>query len=149
MHGDDTMITGIKISKVEAHRDKENDITGLNVNIGIDAVDVKGGDILIAFNYAADYQEGVGALKMNGQIIAKEDAKVTKEVETRWEKEKRLPDDFAEIVLNAINYTCGTNGTFVVRPVNLSPPIVPPRIQLGQQPGGAQSGKPPKHSDLM
>lgn len=144
------MITGIKISKVEAHRDKENDITGLNVNIGIDAVEVKGSEILITFNYAADYQEGVGALKMNGQIIAKEDAKLTKEVETRWGKEKRLPDDFAEIVLNAINYTCGTNGTFVVRPVNLSPPIVPPRIQLGAQPGSAQSsGKPPKHSDLL
>ena len=147
--GDDTMITGIKISKVEAQRDKEDEITGLNVNIGIDAVSVKAGEIMITFNYAADYQEGVGHLKMNGHIIAKEDAKLTKEVEGKWEKEKRLPDDFAELVLNAINYTCGTNGTLVVRPVTLSPPIVPPRIQLGPQ-GGASTGKQGgKHSDLL
>lgn len=146
MHGDGNMITGIKISKVEAHRDKEQDITGLNVNIGIDTVSVKGGEIHIAFNYKADYQEAIGELSMSGAIIAREDARLTKEVEARWTKEKKLPDAFAEIVLNAINYTCGTNGTFVVRPVNLSPPIVPPRIQLGPE-GGAQSrGKP---SELM
>ena len=143
------MITGIRISKVEAHRDKEEEISGINVNIGIDAVSVKSGEIMITFNYAADYQEGVGALKMNGHIIAKEDAKLTKDVESSLEKEKRRPDDFAELVLNAINYTCGTNGTLVVRPVNLSPPIVPPRIQLGPQnvpPSGKQGGK---HSDLL
>ena len=51
----------------------------------------------------------------------------------RWEKEKKLPDAFAEVILNAINYACGTNGVFVARPVNLSPPIVPPKIQLGPQ----------------
>jgi hypothetical protein len=143
------MITGIKITHVEAHRDKDEDISGLNVNIGIDTVSVKAGDTYITFNYAASYNEGVGELKMKGIIIAKEDAKLTKEVEAKWEKEKKLPDDFAENILNAINYTCGTNGTLVVRPVNLSPPIIPPRIQLGGQ-GAAQSGgKPPKHSDLL
>jgi len=94
------MITGIKITKVAASREKEEDITGLNVNIGIDAVSVKAGEINIVFNYSADYQEGVGNLKMNGTIVAKEDAKLTKEVEARWEKEKRLPDDFAELVKN-------------------------------------------------
>ena len=153
------MITGIKIASVEAHRDKDEDITGLNVNIGIDEVAVKAGEISITFNYAASYQENVGELKMKGTIVAKEDAKLTKEVEAKWGKEKRLPDDFAELVLNAINYTCGTNGTLVVRPVNLSPPIVPPRIQLGPQGEGSQGGgKPPappaggkggKHPDLM
>ena len=147
------MITGIKITHVEAHRDKDEDINGLNVNIGLDAVSVKAGEIHITFNYAAAYNEGVGELKMKGVIIAKEDAKLTKDVEGTWAKEKRLPDEFAENILNAINYTCGTNGTLVVRPVNLSPPIIPPRIQLGPvggPQGGTQTGgKPPKHSDLL
>ena len=144
------MITGIKITHVEAHRDKEEDINGLNVNIGLDAVSVKAGEIHITFNYAASYNDGVGELKMKGTIIAKEEPKLAKEVESTWAKDKRLPDEFAENILNAINYTCGTNGTLVVRPVNLSPPIIPPRIQLGAQGGGSQgSGKPPKHSDLL
>ena len=127
------MITGIKINYVEAKRDKEEDMTGLNVNIGIDNVSVIGSESKIDFNYAVDYAEGVGVLKMKGSITAKEDDKLTKEIKNRWETEKKLPDGFAELVLNAINYACGTNGVFVVRPVNLSPPIVPPRIQLGPE----------------
>jgi hypothetical protein len=125
------MITGIKITHVEAHRDKDEDMTGLNVNIGIDAVAVRGMETTITFNYSATYSEGVGELKMKGSITSKEDARLSKEIETRWNSEKKLPDGYAEIILNAINYACGTNGVFVVRPVNLSPPIVPPRIQLG------------------
>jgi hypothetical protein len=125
------MITGIKITHVEAHRDKDEDMTGLNVNIGIDAVVVKGTETTITFNYAATYSEGVGELKMKGSITSKEDAKLSKDIETRWNADKKLPDGYAEMILNAINYACGTNGVFVVRPVNLSPPIVPPRISLG------------------
>ena len=36
------MITGIKIASVEAKRMKDEDMTGLNVNIGIDGVTVAG-----------------------------------------------------------------------------------------------------------
>jgi len=127
------MITGIKIVKVEARRDKDEDMTGLNVNIGLDAVAVVNGEVAISFNYSVIYTEGVGEISMKGTITSREDAKLTKEITAKWEKEKKLPDAFAEIILNAINYACGTNGVFVARPVNLSPPIVPPKIQLGPQ----------------
>jgi hypothetical protein len=134
------MITAIKISKVEARRDKEEEVTGLNVNISVDNVAVKGSDAVISFTYTVSYMEAVGELKMNGSITAREDAKLCKEIGDRWAKDKRLPDAFAELVLNAINYACGTNGTLVVRAINLSPPIMPPRIQLGpQQTGGSKT----------
>lgn len=127
------MITGIKIVSVEAKREKDEEMTGLNVNIGIDNVVVVGEEVKIDFNYSVAYLEGVGELKMKGTITAREDERLIKEIKVRWEKEKKLPDSFAEIMLNAINYACGTNGIFVVRPVNLSPPIVPPKIQLGEK----------------
>lgn len=133
------MITGIKITKAEASRTKDDEVSGLNINIGVDSLSVKGTEITVEFSYAASYLEGVGELKMKGTLTAKEDAKLAKEVSDRWGKDKRLPDAYAELVLNAINYACGTNGTLVVRAVNLSPPIVPPRIQLGPQP--SQAGK--------
>jgi len=131
--GGNVMITGIKITKTEAHRDSDNEVAGLNINIGVDKVTAKGGDVAIEFNYAVTYLEGVGELKMNGVLMSKEDPKLAKEITDRWNKEKKLPDNYAEIALNAINYACGTNGTLVVRAINLSPPIVPPRIQLGPQ----------------
>ncbi|HIH19002.1 MAG: hypothetical protein UW92_C0001G0009 [Candidatus Jorgensenbacteria bacterium GW2011_GWA2_45_13] len=130
------MITSIRISKVEATRNKEDEISGLNVNISVDSVTVKGSDIAINFNYSVAYAEDVGELKMWGVVTSREDAKMSKEIADRWAKEKRLPDAFAELVLNAINYACGTNGVLVVRAINLSPPIMPPRIQIGNQPPG-------------
>ncbi len=128
------MITSIRITKVAAERSKEDEIAGLNVNISVDSVIAKGADTTIGFTYAVAYAEGVGELKMWGSITAREDAKLTKEIADRWAKEKRLPDAFAELTLNAINYACGTNGVLVVRAINLSPPIMPPRIQIGNQP---------------
>ncbi len=130
------MITAIKLSNVSARRDKDDEVAGLNINIGVDTVTAKGSEVTIVFSYTASYLEGVGELKIGGSITAKEDARLVKEITERWEKEKRLPDAFAELALNAINYACGTNGTLVVRAINLSPPIVPPRIQLGPQQGG-------------
>lgn len=124
------MITGIRIDRVEAKRDKNEDVKGLDVNIGIDNVKVNGPEVEIAFNYAANYQEGVGTLRMEGALLAHEEEKTSKEIADSWKKSKKLPDSFSEMVLNAINFTCGTNGVLVVRPVNLAPPMIPPRIQI-------------------
>ncbi|MCX8174604.1 MAG: hypothetical protein N3E51_00150 [Candidatus Micrarchaeota archaeon] len=143
------MITGIKIQSAEAKHEKDEEVSGLNINISIESVSSKGGETTIAFKYVASYLEGVGELKMGGLITAKEDAKLTREIVERWEKEKRLPDDFAEIVLNAINYACGTNGVLVARAVNLSPPIVPPRIELSPSATGQAGGGKGKHPDLL
>ena len=80
----------------------------------------------------------VGVLRMSGALLSHEDAKMAKEIHDGWARDKRLPDSFSELVLNAINFTCGTNGVLVVRPVNLAPPMVPPRISLGNAPEGQQ-----------
>ncbi|MFH1306750.1 MAG: hypothetical protein ABIH83_03815 [Candidatus Micrarchaeota archaeon] len=100
---------------------------------------MNGPEVEIKFSYTATYQEGVGTLKMNGALLAHEEEKKAKEIADNWKKDKKLPDEFSEMVLNAINFTCGTNGVLVVRPVNLAPPMIPPRIQLKK--GGATAKK--------
>jgi hypothetical protein len=122
------------MNKTEAVRNREDEVTGLNVNISVDNVSVKGAEVSIDYSYVVSYQTGIGELKIWGTITAKEDAKLTKEIADRWAKEKRLPDAFAEAVLNAVNYACGTNGVLVARAIGLSPPIMPPRITVGNAP---------------
>jgi hypothetical protein len=124
------MITGIRIDHVEAKREKNEDVKGLDVNIGIDDVKTTGPEVEIKFTYTANYQENVGLLKMTGSLLAHEDEKTSKMIADSWSKDQKLPDEFSEMVLNAVNFTCGTNGVLVVRPVNLAPPMIPPRIQL-------------------
>ncbi len=138
------MIVGGKIMSVEAKRNNDSEVRGLDINIAVDDVKAEGENVEVHYTYSATYQENVGSLKITGVLNAKEDPKVAKEIVDTWKKEKRLPDQFAEIVLNTVNFTCGTNGTLVVRPVNLSPPMIPPRIQIakGGAAGKQQGAKP-------
>ncbi len=133
------MITGGKINSVEAKRDKDDAISGLAINIGLDKVTVKGDDVTIAYTYTVAYADGVGSLKILGELYAKEEPKKATEISKSWSENRRLPNDFAEVVLNTINFTCGTNGTLVVRPVNLSPPMIPPKIEIAKAGAGAKA----------
>ena len=125
------MITGGKIVSVEAKRDKEDNVNGLNINIGLDDVAVKNDEVTIQYTFNVKYEDNVGNLKITGILQAKEDAKTIKEITKMWKGNKRLPNDFAEVVLNTINYTCGVNGTLVVQPLRLTPPMQLPRVRIG------------------
>jgi hypothetical protein len=141
------MITGGKIVQVEAKRDKEGAISGLNINIGLDDVAVKGDEVTIQYTFIVEYADKVGHLKMSGVVYASEDKSKAKEIEEMWKKSKRLPNDFAEVVLNTINYTCGVNGTFVVQPVRLSPPMQLPRVRV--EIGPEEKKKKPEKTDKL
>ncbi|MBI5158899.1 hypothetical protein HY992_02150 [Candidatus Micrarchaeota archaeon] len=133
------MITGGKITSVEAKRDKDDPITGLSINIGLDDLKVNGEDVEISYTYTVSYAQAVGTLKITGVLYAKETTKKAAEISKSWKDSRRLPNDFAEIVLNTINFTCGTNGTLVVRPINLSPPMIPPKIEIAKGGGKGAS----------
>jgi len=133
-----TMITGAKIDYVEVKREKDATPTGLNINVNIDEAKVEKGALHLKYTYIVNYEEGVATLKISGTLVSDE-SKPEKIVE-EFKKTKKLPDEFAEEVLNAINFTCSTNGTLVVRALNLMPPMVLPRIQVAKG-GAAASGK--------
>ena len=132
------MITGGRINYVEVKRDKDAAPTGININVNVDDVKLEKGELNVKYTYLVNYDEGVATLKILGLLIAKEDK--PEKIVDEFKKTKKLPDEFAEEVLNAINFTCSTNGTLVVRALNLLPPMVLPRIQV-QRGGTAASGK--------
>jgi len=141
------MITGGKIVYAEAKRDKEGPVEGLSINIGVDDVAVRGDEITIQYTFVVDYLDKIGKLKMMGVLYASEEKNKAKEIEETWKKSKKLPEDFAEVVLNTINYTCGVNGTFVVQPVRLTPPMQLPRVRVEMAPEGKEKKKKPEKSD--
>jgi len=123
------MILGIKNTDVEVHRYNDEAIAGMTMNINMQEVKVNKQDVEIKFSYTIFYDKGVGMMKVDGILYAKEELKKAKEIETAW-KNQKLPPEFAEAVLNTINYSSGTEGTFFARPLNLAPPVVPPKIEL-------------------
>ncbi len=124
------MIVGNRVTKIEAAREKQEPRKGLNFKINVKDAKVKAKKVEISYEYAADYTEDVGHIKMEGTIIAEEEEELLEKIKKEWADKQRLPKDYAEVILNAINYFCGVNGVLAARIVNLSPPIVPPRFSL-------------------
>ncbi|MFA5049517.1 MAG: hypothetical protein WC501_00760 [Candidatus Micrarchaeia archaeon] len=126
------MIVGGKIEHVEATKKTENKIEGLSINITLEDVKVKGEEIEIHYTYIANYEKDVGGITIKGILYSKEDKKLAKEIADNWKKDgqKKLPPEYASALLSAINYTGSANGTLIARVLNLSPPLVPPKLQV-------------------
>ncbi len=124
---------GVKLNYVEAKREKDALISGLNININIDEIKAVGDDLIMDFTYNVTYTDDVGYLKISGTVYAKDTAAGAKEIERSWRVEQKLPNDIAQPLLNLINFSSGVNGVFVARAVNLAPPLVPPRIEISSK----------------
>jgi len=123
-------VSSTDITYVEGRRTSDEPVSGLGVNITLEDVVGRGQELEISFVYTVTYSENVGSLLMRGKLLAKGELAECQEASRKWRESKRLPREFGEEVLNTINYLCGTNGTFVSRAVNLSPPMLPPKIEL-------------------
>ncbi len=121
---------GVRLNYVEAKRERDALISGLNININVDDVKAVNDDMMIDFTYSVNYADKVGYLKVSGTVYAKDTVVGAKKVEDGWRMEKKLPNEIAQPLLNLINFSSGVNGVFVARAVNLAPPLVPPRIEI-------------------
>jgi len=127
------VIVGNRVTKIEAAREKQEPRKGLNFKINIQDVKVTGKKVEITYDYEAEYTEGVGSIKIEGLMFAEEEKALCDEVKKEWSESKKLPQTYAEVILNAINYFGGVNGVLAARIVNLSPPIVPPKFTLSKK----------------
>ncbi|MBI5223216.1 hypothetical protein HY990_02230 [Candidatus Micrarchaeota archaeon] len=126
------MIVGERILEVSGKRDYKLPIAGLSINIALEDITMSGEELEIKYSYHATYEEAAGELKITGVLLAKEDAKLSKEIIDTWKKSKKVPDSYAEVILSAVNYSGSANGTLLARVVGLTAPLIPPRIQIGK-----------------
>jgi len=89
------------------------------------------------FRFAINYT-GMGAIasiKLEGFVLFEGVAGIA----NTWNKEKKLPDDVANEVLNLIMRNCLMQGVVLARDMRLPPPIQMPQVKIGQKPGQSQS----------
>ncbi len=134
------MIVGERILEVSGNKVPRTNIKGLNINISLEDVKLADEIVEITYVYTANYQEDVGQIKIRGVILAKEEAKLAKDIAETWKKSKKVPDEYATVVLSAVNYSGSANGTLLARVLGLTAPLIPPKIQLAKATDG---GKPP------
>lgn len=89
------------------------------------------------FRFAINYT-GMGAIasiKLEGYVLWEGAGGIAQ----KWNKEKKLPDDVANEVLNLIMRNCLMQGVVLARDMRLPPPIQLPTVKIGPQAGAPQS----------
>jgi len=126
------MIVGERILEVSGNKSPNTPIKGLSININLGNVEKKDDLLEITYIYTANYEKDAGQLTIKGLLLAREEEKRINEVLDTWKKTKKIPNDYAETVLSAVNYSGSANGTLMARVLGLTAPLIPPRIQLKQ-----------------
>lgn len=133
------MISGGRITGVEAKRLKEGLSEGLSVNINIDSVKRDGGKIVVSYSYTIDYSPEIAKMTVSGEIFLQEDEAEAKKIEKEWQDKKIIGPALAEELLTAITYSSSTVGTLAAFAIGVNAPINVPRARIvPKEEGGAK-----------
>ncbi len=127
------MILGDRVNKVEVEAKDRTKYEGLKINIKIEDVkETKDGKLEFYYTTAYDYGP-MGYMKISGTILAEEEKKERKRLLDSWKKNKSLPKDYLEKLLNVINFVDSAHGTIIARVVNIRPPIRAMRLTIKEK----------------
>lgn len=129
------MITGIRITKVEASRPEDEAIMNMKFNINFDNVDVTGDNVAVAYTFTTTYEgdkadKSIGELKIVGKVFAKEEKALITQINETWKSKKTLPVKFAEDIINILNFECASRGTLLAWSIGMIAPLPITRAKL-------------------
>lgn len=130
------MITGIRISDVNASRPGDEAISNMKFNINFDNVEVSGDSVEVKYTFVTVYEgvekdsKPVGELKIKGSVFAKEDKAMQTQITDSWKNKKTLPVKFAEDVINILNFECASRGTLLAWSIGMIAPLPITRAKL-------------------
>ncbi|HLD49288.1 MAG TPA: hypothetical protein VJB11_02905 [archaeon] len=130
-------VIGLQLKSVKASIDEKKIIEGnINVNSSprIESVEKKDinvpgiKDVLsINFIFEVNYDPKVGEIEMEGEVLYQTDK--SKDILAKWKKDRKLEDDMAVEVLNAIFRRCLVEALSLSNELRLPPPIRLPIVQ--------------------
>ena len=129
-------IIGDRVDGIEAKVKERGRWQGLKVNIALTSLKEREDGLLeFGYTYRVVYgDEEKAYIQIEGILIAREeDEERKKALLEEWEKNKRVPAEQAQGLLNAINYVCSAHGTIIARVLSYAPPLIPPRLRLGEK----------------
>ncbi len=130
------MITGLEVTKVEANRKVSEAISNMKFNINFEDVKVDKENVTVGFTFTAVYEgaasKEIGQLKIEGNVVSKENRKDADEIVSTWKEKKTLPLKYAEDVINLLNFECGARGTLVAYSIGFAAPLPLSRAKLEQ-----------------
>ncbi|MFH1682740.1 MAG: hypothetical protein ABIA37_03000 [Candidatus Woesearchaeota archaeon] len=129
-------ILKIDLYKVNVERKLDVGKVSVNINNNISIKDVlptkldRDGKKGLKFNFAFDckYEPDIGSIAIEGQVFFVEEAKLIKEVQDSWKKNKRIPTEVMEQVLNVALHKGNIQAIKAAEEVGLPSPLPMPTV---------------------
>lgn len=129
-------IVKINLHKVLAERNLEAKGGQVNINNNVSIKDIEDIDFLVQgkkglkFNFAfhCHYKPDLGKIEVEGQVLYVGDDTKVDEVKKGWEKNKQIPRDVTEEIINAALHKGNIQAIKVSEEVNLPSPLPLPKV---------------------
>jgi len=87
----------------------------------------KGLKFTFAFN--CNYEPDLGKIEVEGQVLFVDEEKKIKEIKKSWDKDKRVPMEVMEQIVNAALHKGNIQAIKISEEVNLPSPLPLPKVQ--------------------
>jgi len=84
----------------------------------------------LSFSFEALYEPKVGDIKLDGYILYMEKEEKMEELLEIWKKDKKLPKEVMQGLMNNILSKCSVQAVILSREINLPPSIPVPRVTV-------------------
>ncbi|MBI4452929.1 hypothetical protein HY637_05855 [Candidatus Woesearchaeota archaeon] len=92
--------------------------------------DKKQNVLRFVFEFTSKYEPDVGSILFEGELLYMEELKKSREILSDWKKDKKLPKELMEGLLNTVLTKCNVQALILSQQVNLPPPIPLPKVQV-------------------
>lgn len=135
-------IVGFNFTAINAVRQKAA-VGNISINNNISIKDVKETKIglgesrsalSVGWHFESNYRPDVASIKFDGEVLLLMDPKKAEEVRKDWEKDKRLPNDMAQKIMNNVLEKCNIQALLLSKDLNLPSPVPLPKVKVGPGP---------------
>ncbi|MEK6959626.1 MAG: hypothetical protein AABX47_00495 [Nanoarchaeota archaeon] len=113
----------------------------LNTNMGITGVErvpltlgaSKEEALKLNFNFSSAFEPKLGLVQLDGFLLYIDSKDALGSIEKTWKKDKKLPKDLNNQLLNHIHGKCAIQSVTLTKDIGLPPPIPLPRLSFDEK----------------
>ncbi len=133
-------IIKINLHRISAERNLNSKSQQVKINNNVSIKDVETLDFSVdgkkglkfTFSFMCNYEPDLGKIDVEGQVLFVEDEKRVAEIKKSWEKEKRIPVDITEAIVNAALHKGNIQAIKVSEEISLPSPLPLPKVKAAQ-----------------
>lgn len=133
-------IVKINIHKLNAERSLKAKGGQVKINNNVSIKDVEDMDFAVegkkglkfTFDFTCNYEPDLGKIAVEGQVLYVDEDKKVDEVKNSWDKEKKIPMEIMERIVNGALHKGNIQAIKISEDVSLPSPLPLPKVRPGQ-----------------